>query len=133
MTIFNSPYYFYGIAGAFYLIVLGLFWSLTSKHPRKAGGDLLEAQLPVCAECRQSTRPSDFHCFICGVCVWRYDHHCPWINNCVSALNIGKFTLFLFLVIFAAAEVLFMSLSLQLNAFEEIKPTRLIPILDDVR
>ncbi|MCB0369746.1 MAG: hypothetical protein KDD45_09985 [Bdellovibrionales bacterium] len=57
-------------------------------------------------------RSNEYHCFICGVCIWRYDHHCPLINNCVSALNIGKFTTLLILLILACAEVIFMALSL---------------------
>lgn len=79
-------------------------------------------------ECKESVRANEFHCFICGSCIWRYDHHCPWINNCVSAFNIGKFILFLILLIIASAEVLFMSLALQIDALPQITTTTLIPI-----
>ena len=85
----------------------------------------------MCPECRETVRTNQFHCFICGVCVWRYDHHCPWINNCVSSLNIGKFVFFLVLLILASAEVIFMSLCLQTQAFEQIKPTTLLSIPED--
>jgi hypothetical protein len=35
------------------------------------------------------------HCRSCDRCVARFDHHCPWINTCVGAANIGHFISFL--------------------------------------
>lgn len=49
----------------------------------------------------------------------------------MSALNVGKFVALLILLLIAAAEVLFMSLSLKTKAFEQIKPTTLLPISED--
>lgn len=46
----------------------------------------------------------------------------------MSALNIGKFILFLCLLILTCSEVIFIALSLQTGAFIAIKPTSLIPI-----
>ena len=58
-----------------------------------------------------------YHCHICGRCIYRYDHHCPWINNCVGSHNIGRFTLFLSLLAFGLLEVLFCSVCLLIDQF----------------
>lgn len=35
------------------------------------------------------------HCQLCQHCVQRYDHHCPWIENCVGEKNHPLFIAYL--------------------------------------
>lgn len=48
-----------------------------------------------CEKCNLIKPDRCHHCSICGVCILRMDHHCPWINNCVSFTNYKFFVLFL--------------------------------------
>lgn len=41
----------------------------------------------LCPECIIEKPLRSRHCEICKRCVGVYDHHCPWINNCVGREN----------------------------------------------
>lgn len=41
----------------------------------------------LCPFCEVSYTEDSRHCFICNKCVHNFDHHCPWINNCVGRDN----------------------------------------------
>jgi hypothetical protein len=49
----------------------------------------------LCPDCEIIVASRIRHCNICGKCVERFDHHCPWINNCVGVDNHGVFYGFL--------------------------------------
>ena len=49
----------------------------------------------LCPECETIRTSRSRHCIICHSCVDRYDHHCPWINNCVGIRNHNLFLMYL--------------------------------------
>ncbi|KAG1690699.1 Palmitoyltransferase ZDHHC2 [Nymphon striatum] len=48
-----------------------------------------------CEKCHHIKPDRAHHCSVCGKCVLKMDHHCPWVNNCVSFTNYKFFVLFL--------------------------------------
>ena len=53
----------------------------------------------LCPTCEVIRLPRSRHCNICNKCVDRYDHHCPWINNCVGKSNHLSFFFHLVLIV----------------------------------
>jgi hypothetical protein len=60
--------------------------------------DLLKEVHPceMCPDCQVMRSSRSKHCAICNRCVERFDHHCPWINNCVGVNNHNSFITFIY-------------------------------------
>ncbi|KAF8508889.1 DHHC palmitoyltransferase-domain-containing protein [Gautieria morchelliformis] len=41
--------------------------------------------------------PRTHHCFLCDVCRVGFDHHCPWVGNCITLSVMKEFMFMLFL------------------------------------
>lgn len=93
------------ILGEAVLSVLTLLFFLISscmepgylKNDKVDFMDLLNVleSVHLCAECETIRTSRSRHCNVCGHCIERFDHHCPWINNCVGVRNHNAFYAYL--------------------------------------
>ena len=90
-----------------YLIVACIQWALlifiVIKDPgylKSENKSLLQLceeneSVMICPECVLQRKLRSIHCQVCGKCVEKFDHHCPWINNCIGGKNLSLFFLFI--------------------------------------
>mmetsp|Transcript_21223 Transcript_21223/g.15234 ORF Transcript_21223/g.15234 Transcript_21223/m.15234 type:complete len:130 (+) Transcript_21223:456-845(+) len=49
-----------------------------------------------CKHCELVKPLKTHHCSVCGTCVLRMDHHCPWLHNCIGLNNYRFFVQMIF-------------------------------------
>ena len=58
----------------------------------------IRQRIRFCYTC-QIIRPLGVsHCKTCNICVEKFDHHCPWVGNCIGKNNYKYFFIFLILL-----------------------------------
>ncbi|CAG9537561.1 unnamed protein product [Cercopithifilaria johnstoni] len=55
-----------------------------------------DGSIRYCYKCSCIKPDRCHHCSVCGHCVLKFDHHCPWVNTCINYFNYKFFLQFLF-------------------------------------
>lgn len=57
-----------------------------------------------CTTCKSFRTEGTVHCARCDKCIFKFDHHCLWLDNCIGG---GNYKIFIFYSLFLLLDFLF--------------------------
>lgn len=95
-------------------------WTCPGRIPQGMNAPFFTDGIPLkfCEKCpgEETWKPvRAHHCQECGYCIFKMDHHCSWINNCVGHRNMKYFCQF---IIYTCLSSAYLSLLMAVSFYQ---------------